>query len=95
MSLVLLGIILTVYAFLGSNDQAREVQVRLSIEGLVADRFDWVQSKYPSETVEELYGENVNGNASKIGPIMTPEGGYSFGIWRVEQATTQTQAMVQ
>jgi hypothetical protein len=81
MLVVLVGIILTVIALVASRGEVKEVQSRLSIFGLVADRFEGSTAKLPVKDVDELFRESKGQRTSRIGIANAPEGGFTYKTW--------------
>ena len=81
LAMVGLGVGLTAVAVAASRrDEVRQVQVRLSIPALVAERFEWDRSGRPViSEVEELFSEK----SGELGPRVTASrsgvGGWNFG----------------
>lgn len=74
---VILGLSLTIIA-LKTPSEAREVQTRLSIAGLIADRFEGSRARVGVASLEHMFGE-YEGNASlRIGIDRSKDGGYLF-----------------
>lgn len=53
------GRVLCVLAIVAARDDTREVQARLSIEGIVADRFEEEETTAAASSVEKLFAENI------------------------------------
>jgi hypothetical protein len=81
MLVVTVGIIFTVIALLASRDQVKEVQARLSIFGLVADRFEGMTARLPVKDVDELFRESKSQRTSRIGIANSAEGGFVYKTW--------------
>lgn len=81
--MALLGVVLTVIALVAvhGNNDIREVQARLGISGLVADRFEGDAARVPVETVEDLFVEKSGRKDARVGIMRSNEGGYSWGAW--------------
>ncbi|KAK5063183.1 hypothetical protein LTR84_005260 [Exophiala bonariae] len=80
--LVLLGIALTVVAFLSSSRETGEIQARLSIAALVASQFEEVRTRSPVEKVEDMFEESHGEPGPRIGFFRSPEGAWVFGSFR-------------
>ena len=75
---VLLGIVLTVLAFMSSGQHAREVKARLSIAGLVACCFEGQRIHQSVEAIEELFEEYEGETSSRLSVTQATAGGYVF-----------------
>jgi len=78
---VLLGIILTGIALGTSGGEVQEIQARLSIVGLVADRFEGTRATGPAEEMDELFEEYNGSTSSRIVIERTTTGGYAYRQW--------------
>lgn len=78
---VVLGVVLTAVALINSGGEVREVQARLSLKGLVADRFaSTVETKGIGHMDDKF--EEIGGRGSKRVGIDYAEGsGYSYRVW--------------
>jgi len=81
LSLAVLGIVLTVVAFLSTSGETGEVQARLSIPALVASHFEAVRTHAPVEKVEDMFGESLGERGPRIGFIRSPQGAWMFSSW--------------
>lgn len=79
--LAVLGIVLTCIALVAARNETGEVQARLSIYGLVADRFEGIRAKQGSESVEKLFEERSGQDGPKVGISRAWEGGYGYRTW--------------
>ncbi|RPA87890.1 hypothetical protein BJ508DRAFT_409860 [Ascobolus immersus RN42] len=81
--MALLGIILTITAMLAvnGNPETGEVQARLSIPGLVADRFEGEGARQGVQNIEDMFLERNGRRDVRVGVLKTSEGGYSWGAW--------------
>ncbi|KAE9367384.1 hypothetical protein N431DRAFT_415994 [Stipitochalara longipes BDJ] len=76
--------ILSVLAIIYSTSDIRQVQLRLSIPGLVSELFDEVHAGFPAESDEHLFGINDNprgGSDLRIGLSKAAAGGFKYNIW--------------
>jgi hypothetical protein len=73
--LVLLAIALTV-----PKAEVRDIQGRLSIAGLLADRFESRHGKQAVRKIEGLFEENDGQSSVRVGIDRSTEGGYSFKV---------------
>jgi hypothetical protein len=86
MLLALLGVVLAVVALLTAALR-REVQARLSVAGLVADRFGGVRARQPAGSAEELFGEKTGRDDVRVGVDRNQEaGGWEYKAWQSEPA---------
>jgi hypothetical protein len=81
MLVVLVGVILTIIALTMSRGDVKEVQSRLSIFGLVADRFEGRAARLAVKDVDELFRESEGQRTSSIGIDHAAEGGYVYKTW--------------
>ena len=75
---VVLGLILTVTALMTSGGETRDIQARLSIVSLVADRFEGGRAAGPVEDLDELFEEHEGTTSSRVVITRTTAGGYAF-----------------
>lgn len=82
--LVALGVALTVFAIIAlwSSAETGEVQAKLSVPGLTAERFEGEIAGDRVELVEELFEERRSGSGGKVGVIRTGRGGWVWALWR-------------
>lgn len=81
MLVVLVSVILTIVALLSSRGEVKEVQSRLSIFGLVADRFEGRTARLAVKDVDELFRESKGQGTSRIGIASAAEGGFTYKTW--------------
>lgn len=79
--LVVLGTVLTVFAFISVRGETGEVQARLSIPALVAERFGGRTARQGARSVEALFDEKNGARGPRIGVTRSVEGGYSYEEW--------------
>lgn len=85
MLVVVVGAVLTVVALMASKgEEVKEIQSRLSIFGLVADRFEGKAARLAAQDVDELFRESKGQRTSRIGIANAPEGGYMYKTWITE-----------
>jgi hypothetical protein len=75
---VILGIILTVIAITSSGGDSQDIQARLSITGLVADRFEGQRAKLRVERLDELFEESDGQSSKRVVIDSVLEGGYEY-----------------
>jgi hypothetical protein len=75
---VVLGIILTVIAITSSGKDSQDIQARLSITGLVADRFEGQRAKLKVERLDELFEESDGQSSKRVVIDSVLEGGYEY-----------------
>ncbi len=92
--LALLGAGLTVVALVtvaagrrrsggGREREAAEVQARLSIAGIVTDRFEGARARQPVDEVEDMFGERRDGVDVRVGVDRSGEtGGWEYKAWQ-------------
>ncbi|KAI3320941.1 hypothetical protein HD806DRAFT_546754 [Xylariaceae sp. AK1471] len=81
LAFVLLGIALTYGALTTSGGGIRDVQARLSIAGLVADRFERSSVSNPAGSIDELFAEHSGSSSSVVALEQTPSGGFAYREW--------------
>jgi len=78
---VVLGIVFAGMALGSSGSEVREVQARLSIVGLVADRFEGLRARNGAEKMDELFEESDGSGSLRV--VVDREGaGYIYKVWR-------------
>jgi len=82
MLFVVMGIVLALFAMMASDVGNKDVQVRLSIAGLVADRFEGAYARRDVKKVEDLFEEKHGEDSVRIGIVKAGEGGYTYSILR-------------
>jgi hypothetical protein len=77
---VVIGLLLTVTAVVASvsSGEIRELQARLSIEGLIAHYFEGERARAPANSIEELFRENSGQGESRVLPRRTPRDGFKY-----------------
>ncbi|KAL9623762.1 MAG: hypothetical protein Q9160_001993 [Pyrenula sp. 1 TL-2023] len=75
---VLLGCILTIVALFSSRGEIRDIQARLSVAGLVADRFEGERAKAPMGVIDDLFEEHEGNTSSRVVMAQTTAGGYMY-----------------
>jgi hypothetical protein len=78
---VLLGIILTAIAIRTSGGEVREVQARLSIAGLVADRFEEQRGRDGVEKMDDYFEEKVGNDSMRVAIDRDNGGRYTYKVW--------------
>lgn len=78
MLFVVLGIALAVLAIARSGGEVREVQARLSIEGLVADIFEGRRAKERVESIDDLFEEKYGQESTRVVIRNSAQGGYEY-----------------
>lgn len=81
MLVVLVSVVLTIVALVTSRGEVKELQSRLSIFGLVADRFEGRVARFAVKDVDELYRESKGQRTSRVGIASATEGGFIYKIW--------------
>lgn len=87
--LVVLGIALTVFAFLALRGDTGEIQARLSITGLVTSCFEGPRAREGTDSVEALFGENSGQPGARMGIAKTNEGGWAYSTYRPQETEYQ------
>ncbi|KAG9637051.1 hypothetical protein KCU95_g5134, partial [Aureobasidium melanogenum] len=85
MLVVFVALTLTVIALVNSEGEVKEVQSRLSIIGLVADRFEGKAARLAVKNFDELFRESKGQRTSKIGIDCAAEGGFGYKTWNEER----------
>lgn len=80
---LLLGLGLTFIA-LRTPSEAREVQTRLCIAGLVAERFEGMRARIGVPKLEHMFDEYEGHDSLRVGIDMSKDGGYVFKTLRRE-----------
>jgi hypothetical protein len=78
---VVLGITLTAIALVASSGEVREVQARLSIVGLVADRFEAQRGQDGVEDMDTYFEEKEGNDSMRVAIDHGNGGGYMYRIW--------------
>jgi len=78
MLFVALGIALAVLAIARSGGEVREIQARLSIEGLVADIFEGRRAKERVESIDDLFEEKYGQESTRVVIRNSARGGYEY-----------------
>lgn len=78
MLFVALGIALAALAIARSGGEVREIQARLSIEGLVANIFEGRRAKERVESIENLFEEKYGQESTRIIIHNSAQGGYEY-----------------
>lgn len=81
LAFVILGIVLTYVALSTSGGDVRDLQARLSIAGLVADRFERGRAAAPAAGIEELFKEHSGQADSVVAIERTAAGGFAYREW--------------
>ncbi|KAG9570252.1 hypothetical protein KCU71_g7409, partial [Aureobasidium melanogenum] len=81
MLVVIVGITLTIIAIVTSKCEVEEVQSRLSINGLVADRFEAKAARLAARNPDQLFRESKEQNTSRIGIDSAAEGSVGYKTW--------------
>jgi hypothetical protein len=78
---VAMGFILTFVALASSGGEVREIQSRLSVKGLVADRFEIGRGRNGVESMEDLFEESEDRGSMRVGLDYAEGSGYSYKTW--------------
>ena len=78
MLFVALGIALAVLAIARSGGEVREIQARLSIEGLVAYAFEGRRAKESVESIDDLFEEKYGQESTRFVIDNSTQGGYEY-----------------
>lgn len=76
-----LGVVLTVVALATSGGEVREVQARMTLVGLVADRFEGSRGRNGVEEIKELFEETEGKGSLRVGIDYAEGSGYSYRVW--------------
>ncbi|CAD0089684.1 unnamed protein product [Aureobasidium mustum] len=85
MLVVFAGVMLTIIALVTSKGKVKEVQSRLSIVGLVADRFEGKTARLAAKDLDELFRESKGQETSRVGIDSAAEGGFEYKTWNEER----------
>lgn len=80
--LVLLGLILTVLAFLALSGDVGDVQARLGITSLVGAHFEADKGEVAVEKIDHLFQERNGGDGLRVGVERSALGGWKFTSYR-------------
>lgn len=75
---VAMGFILTFVALASSGGELREIQSRLSVKGLIADRFEGVRGRNGVKSLEEHFEESEGRGSMRVGLDSAEGSGYSY-----------------
>jgi hypothetical protein len=78
---VVFGVVLTCIAFGVSGGEVREVQARLSIVGLVADRFEQTRGKHGVEKMDDYFEEKAGNDSMRLAIDRSEGDGFSYKVW--------------
>lgn len=78
---VVMGFVLTFIALVSSGGEVREIQARLSVKGLIADRFESVRGRRGVENMEEHFEESEGRGSMRVGLDYAEGSGYSYREW--------------
>ena len=81
---VVVGVILTIVALVASRGEVKEVQSRLSIFGLVADRFEGKAATLAVKDIDGLFRESKGQKTSRVGITNAAEGGFVYTTWETQ-----------
>jgi len=59
----------------------REIQARLSVKGLIADRFESLRGGNGVENIEEQFEESEGRGSMRVGLDYVEGKGYSYKVW--------------
>jgi len=82
MLFVVVGLMLTVFAIRALDGENKDVQIRLSIAGLVADMFEGSGARRDVKKVEDLFEEKSSDDSVRVGIIKAGKGGYTYSVVR-------------
>jgi len=77
---VLFGIVLTCIAIITSGEDVREVQARLSIVGLVADRFEAHRGRNGVENLDDYFEEKEGNDSMRVAIRETDQKGFAYVV---------------
>ncbi len=78
---VCMGFVLTFVALASSGGEVREIQARLSVKGLIADRFESLRGGNGVENIEEQFEESEGRGSMRVGLDYIEGRGYSYKVW--------------
>jgi hypothetical protein len=79
---VVFGAILTGIAIGASKGDVREVQARLSIVGLVADRFEAQRGRDGVEELDDYFEEKEGSDSVRVAIDRSDGGGFTYKVWQ-------------
>ncbi|KEQ58392.1 uncharacterized protein M437DRAFT_59500 [Aureobasidium melanogenum CBS 110374] len=85
MLVVFVTVALTIVALMTSTGDVKEVQSRLSIVGLVADRFEDKTARFVAKDLDELFRESQGKKTSRVGIDSAAEGGFGYKTWNEDR----------
>lgn len=77
-----LGVVLTVIAIASSGGDVREVQARLSIVGLVADRFEGQRGRDGVQEMDDYFEEREGNDSIRVAVDRNDGAGFAYKIWQ-------------
>ena len=78
----LLGVILALIAITSSGGDVREVQARLSIVGLVADRFEGQRGRDGVKEMDDYFEEKEGHDSMRVGIDRNDGAGFAYKVWQ-------------
>ncbi|KAI1319959.1 hypothetical protein F5Y16DRAFT_390454 [Xylariaceae sp. FL0255] len=81
LAFVVLGVVLTYRALTTSGGGVRDMQARLSIAGLVADRFEQDSTSGPAASIDDLFAEHSGHSSSVVVLDQTSDGRIAYRKW--------------
>jgi len=82
MLFVLIGITLTILALATSKGHTRDVQARLTVLGLIADRFEGATARTAAIDMDDLLDERQGKKSVRVGVDICEDGGYAYKTWK-------------
>jgi hypothetical protein len=79
---VVVGIILTSVALASSGGEVRDIQARLSVGGLIADRFEGIRGRGGVDNMEDIFEESESRGSMRVGLDYADGSGYTYKVWR-------------
>jgi len=80
----LLGLVLMCIAMGVTNGDVKNVQSRLNITGLIADRFEGSRADRVVKDVEDLFEESEGQSSIRVGIMPSVKGGSRYYVWQPE-----------
>jgi hypothetical protein len=78
----ILGVILALIAIASSGGDVREVQARLSIVGLVADRFEGQRGRDGVKEMDDYFEEKEGHDSMRVGIDRDDGAGFAYKVWQ-------------
>jgi hypothetical protein len=81
-----LGICLASIGLATSGGDVTDIQARLTVAGLVADRFEGLMARRGVTEMEKLFEENDGDGSMKVAIDRARRGGYEYKVWPINRS---------